>query len=71
VRGIATDKRDAAIVSSVIALAHSLDLAVVAEGVETEAQRRVLLALGCEVLQGFLLGPPLDAPAATALLARG
>ena len=41
---------------------------VVAEGVETEEQRRVLVSLGCEGLQGFLLHRPLEVEDATALL---
>jgi EAL domain-containing protein (putative c-di-GMP-specific phosphodiesterase class I) len=43
-------------------------MSVVAEGVETEAQRQLLLRLGCEALQGYLLHAPLDAARATALL---
>jgi diguanylate cyclase (GGDEF)-like protein len=64
-------REEAPIVRTIIALAHNLGMTVVAEGVETEAQRRVLLALGCEVLQGFLLARPLSAAAATALLENG
>lgn len=57
-----------AIVKAVIQLAHSLDLAVVAEGVETEGQRDMLEILGCDCLQGFLLGRPAPADAFEALL---
>jgi diguanylate cyclase (GGDEF)-like protein len=60
----------APIIRTIIALAHNLGMAVVAEGVETETQRRVLLALGCEGLQGYLLHRPLNVQAATALLAQ-
>jgi diguanylate cyclase (GGDEF)-like protein/PAS domain S-box-containing protein len=59
---------DAPIVRTIITLAHSLGMSVVAEGVETEAQRQLLLRLGCEGLQGFLLHPPLDAARAGELL---
>jgi diguanylate cyclase (GGDEF)-like protein len=50
---------DAAITQAVIAVAHSLGMVVVAEGVETEAQLAFLKAQGCEQVQGFLLGRPL------------
>jgi len=50
-----------AIVSSTIALAHSLDLKVVAEGVESEDQAKTLKSLQCEEIQGYLYSPPLPA----------
>ncbi|MFL5544622.1 MAG: putative bifunctional diguanylate cyclase/phosphodiesterase [Gemmatimonadaceae bacterium] len=52
-----------ALSSTIISLAHSLGLSVVAEGVETEDQARLLHLLRCDVLQGFLLGRPMDAQA--------
>jgi EAL domain-containing protein (putative c-di-GMP-specific phosphodiesterase class I) len=52
---------DASIVSGIIALAHNLRLKVVAEGVETEAQRGFLADLKCDSIQGYLLSEPLPA----------
>ncbi len=60
---------DAAITSAIIALGRALNLAVVAEGVETEAQLAFLRAGGCEVAQGYRLSRPLDGPAMRQLLA--
>lgn len=58
VRGIADSRRDAALCQSIIHLAHELDMSVVAEGVETEEQLRMLRLQGCDRIQGFLLGRP-------------
>jgi EAL domain-containing protein (putative c-di-GMP-specific phosphodiesterase class I) len=58
VRDVLTDPNDAAIVRTILTLAHSLDLTVVAEGVETEGQRAFLMENGCEVFQGYLFGHP-------------
>jgi diguanylate cyclase (GGDEF)-like protein/PAS domain S-box-containing protein len=61
---------DAAIARAVIALAHSLQLQVVAEGVETEEQRALLTDLGCDLVQGHLLSHPVSAEECTSILAR-
>jgi diguanylate cyclase len=58
------DADQCAIVSAIVALAHALDIQVVGEGVETEAQREFLRNCGCDYLQGYLIGKPLDADAA-------
>ncbi|MFZ2971493.1 MAG: EAL domain-containing protein [Ferribacterium limneticum] len=59
VKDIETDVNDAAICTATIALGHSLGLELVAEGVETEAQRDFLSGLGCDFLQGYLFSRPM------------
>lgn len=59
VRGLEHNQNNAAIVRAVITLARSLNLPVLAEGVETEAQRAILKREGCEQIQGYLVGKPL------------
>ncbi len=69
IRDIVEEPDDAAITQAIIAMAHSLRLTVVAEGVETEAQRRLLRQWECGTYQGFLYSRPLPAEAITDLLA--
>jgi EAL domain-containing protein (putative c-di-GMP-specific phosphodiesterase class I) len=57
--------QDAAITRAIVAMAKSLDVEVVAEGVETQAQRDFLAALGCTTMQGFLLARPMPGTAIT------
>jgi diguanylate cyclase (GGDEF)-like protein len=60
IRELAHDTEDAAIVSAIVALGQTLNLNIVAEGVETLAQQEFLTRLGCDSLQGFLLGRPMS-----------
>ena len=68
VRDMTTNSGNASIVKAVIALGHSLNLEVIAEGVETPGQARHLRALQCDVMQGYLLSRPLPSDAMTAYL---
>ncbi len=58
VHGLAPGSAQAKVVASIVELAHSLGKATVAEGIETEEQRELLLQMGCEIGQGYLFGRP-------------
>lgn len=58
VRTAASDQANRSIVSMMIDLAHDLGISVVAEGIETEEQFRLLASLGCDIAQGYLIGRP-------------
>ena len=58
-----TDQKGSSVVAAIINLAHSLNMQVVAEGVETEDQLEILEAMACDQMQGFLLGKPLEGAA--------
>jgi len=53
-KGDGTDQ----VVRALVELGHAMGLKIVAEGVETEAQREALISIGCHIFQGFLLGRP-------------
>ena len=59
VRDLLTDPNDKAIIKTILALGQSLELSVIAEGVETEAQYSKLLHLGCQQFQGYFFGEPM------------
>ena len=61
VRDLSANGEDAAITRAIIAMAHGLDLKVVAEGVETQAQMDFLKAQRCDEIQGYLISPPVPA----------
>ena len=63
VQGLPDDDNDRVLVRAVVQLAGAMGIRVVAEGVETEAQRQFLHDSGCQVLQGYLLGRPMPAQA--------
>ena len=61
VNNLETDQNNMALTEAIIVMAHKLGLKVIAEGVETEGQRKLLLAAGCDYAQGYLLSEPLAA----------
>ncbi len=63
-------KQGKGIIAGIVGLAHALELKVTAVGVETEAQREALKACGCDYLQGFLTGKPVDSETAAKNLAN-
>ena len=66
--GLSVDHGDGVIVKAVIDMASALNMAVVAEGIETQHQLDVLKDLGCEYGQGYLFGRPLNATDTESLL---
>ncbi|HEX7055873.1 MAG TPA: EAL domain-containing protein [Bacilli bacterium] len=70
IRNISTERHNAAIVKAVIEMAHSMGLIVVAEGLETLAEKEYLIGLRCDQLQGFLMSKPLSAEGFAKLLKR-
>ena len=71
IRDVINDQDDAAIVTAIIAMAHSLKVEVVAEGVESEQQLDFLRRLDCDTVQGFLVGHAVSAAEINRFLARG
>ncbi|MFW5443330.1 MAG: diguanylate cyclase domain-containing protein [Methylococcaceae bacterium] len=68
IKDIMTDDYDKNIVKTIISLAHGMDLKVIAEGVETQAQLNLLQQMACDEIQGYLLSKPVDAGSVTPLL---
>jgi EAL domain-containing protein (putative c-di-GMP-specific phosphodiesterase class I) len=68
VRGIEADHHDQSIVRTVIAIAHSLEIDVIAEGVETKGQLQILKSKGCNAFQGYLFAKPMPVESFEGLL---
>ncbi|MFC5462734.1 putative bifunctional diguanylate cyclase/phosphodiesterase [Massilia niabensis] len=68
VKNIADDPKDADLCAGIMALAHKLDMHVIAEGVETSAQHQALADCDCDLFQGFLFSRPMSASTATEFL---
>jgi diguanylate cyclase (GGDEF)-like protein/PAS domain S-box-containing protein len=71
VTGIASSWRRHALVEGIVRLARTLEVEVIAEGIETETERELLAGMGCQFGQGYLLSVPVDATSALAMLRRG
>ena len=71
VDGIGTSPQRLALVEGIIRIAATLDLSVIAEGIETEVQRDLLVSMGCQFGQGYLLAMPVEADQAEALVRIG
>lgn len=70
VRGLTPDSSDSHIIHTICELAHSLALRVVAEGVESDDEARLLASLGCDAAQGYYASRPIPGPAVAGLVAR-
>jgi EAL domain-containing protein (putative c-di-GMP-specific phosphodiesterase class I) len=71
VTGISSSWRRHALVEGIVRLARTLEVEVVAEGIESENERELLARMGCQFGQGYLLSVPVDSAAAAAMLRRG
>ena len=71
IKDLLNNREDTAIINAILAVAHGLGLTVVAEGVETEEQLRLLRLFGCDEVQGYVYSRPLPTHKFKSLLARG
>lgn len=71
IRDVTLDPEDAAITTAIIALAHAMEMRVVAEGVETQAQFNFLIEQGCDEIQGYYINPAMPAISTTRFLQGG
>jgi EAL domain-containing protein (putative c-di-GMP-specific phosphodiesterase class I) len=70
IKDFPASRQDAAVVGSVVALGHALGVPVLAEGVETMAELEAVRAAGCDEVQGYLIGRPVEAAAVAGLILR-
>jgi diguanylate cyclase (GGDEF)-like protein/PAS domain S-box-containing protein len=70
VRSLAQDPKDIALCSAIVSMAHALRIKVIAEGIETEEQKAILVAAGCDYGQGHLFCPPVPPAAFEAFVAK-
>ncbi|WP_246180278.1 EAL domain-containing protein [Marinobacter changyiensis] len=70
IQNLESDSNDLVLSEAIVIMAHKLGLKVIAEGVETEAQRQLLLSIGCDYGQGYLFSRPLPASKFEQLIAR-
>ncbi|SFP09310.1 EAL domain-containing protein [Ralstonia sp. NFACC01] len=70
VRSLAHDPKDIALCSAIVGMAHALRIKVIAEGIETEEQKAILVAAGCDYGQGHLFCPPVPPAAFEAFVAK-
>ncbi len=70
VRDVVTDPEDRVLIQAIVAMAHSLSLKVVAEGVETAAQLNIVQSFACDLVQGYYFGAPMRSEAFEALINR-
>jgi EAL domain-containing protein (putative c-di-GMP-specific phosphodiesterase class I) len=70
VRGLAPNSKNLALCRAIVTMAHDLGMQVVAEGVELEGERELLVAAGCDYAQGYLFGKPMPAEEFEVLLLR-
>ncbi|MET3445689.1 diguanylate cyclase (GGDEF)-like protein/PAS domain S-box-containing protein [Ralstonia sp. 1138] len=71
VRSLAHDPKDIALCSAIVSMAHALHIKVIAEGIETEEQKAILVAAGCDYGQGHLFCPPVPPAAFEAFVLNG
>jgi diguanylate cyclase (GGDEF)-like protein/PAS domain S-box-containing protein len=70
IRDLSTNPRVRSVLQGLVELAHRLDCRIIAEGVETELERQLVVGLGCDFLQGYVLAPPMSSAELASYMAR-